>query len=268
MQIRVVKKMTFEKFIKKMSEWVAAVVVFFLAGGMYLSQKGFVWDNGEIVFVGNAKAQEQMIEYQPPVIPDNFVLPDEHSVGKADAPVVLYEYSSFGCSHCADFHNETLPKLKKKYAEKGLLRVVYVPFPIDKISMDAALLAECVPADKYFDFVDLLYKRQREWLLSRNSLDVLAKFAKLNGVGAEKIDGCLKNDEVAREILANRQTGITQLGIQGTPSFVLSHEGKSELISGVRSYEEFKELISSKLPHNETTEAKKIDGMATVKTTE
>ena len=45
----------------------------------------------------------------------------------------------------------------------------------------------------------------------------------------------------------NRQNGITQIGIQGTPSFVISHNGKSELISGAQSFENMSKIIDQKL---------------------
>ena len=238
--------MKFERIIKNLSSLVAAIVIFFMAGGMYLSSKGFeMTEDGNIVLVRPAAAQENLADL--PDIPDNFVLPDEHSLGNKNAPVTLYEYSSFGCSHCSDFHLHTLPKLKENFVDKGLLRVVFVPFPIDKESMNAALLAECVDEDKYFPFVDVLFKKQREWGLSRNPDKVLKQYAALSGLSQEKAELCLKNDDNAREILSNRQNGISQLGIQGTPSFVISSQGKSEMLPGVHSYESFTSLIEDRL---------------------
>ena len=113
--------------------------------------------------------------------------------------------------------------------------------------MNAALLAECVDEDKYFPFVDVLFKKQREWGLSRNPDKVLKQYAALSGLSQEKAELCLKNDDNAREILSNRQNGISQLGIQGTPSFVISSQGKSEMLPGVHSYESFAALIEDRL---------------------
>lgn len=239
--------MKLEKIIKDVSSFIAAVVIFLMAGGMYLSAKGFeMLDDGSIVLMNQAYAQENAAKEQP-VIPDNYVFPSEHSEGSADAPVTLYEYSSFGCSHCADFHLNTLPLLKEKYVKEGKLRLVFVPFPIDRDSMSAALLGECMPADKYMAFADLMFKKQREWGLSRNPEKVLKQYAALSGLNSSKAEACLHNDDVAREILLNRQNGITQLGIQGTPSFVVSHKGKNELLGGAMTFENISRIIDSKL---------------------
>ena len=235
--------MKFEKFIKNTSAFVAAMVVFFLVGGFYLSMKGFVMNpDGSIVLMPQAMAKDAV-----QTIPDNIVLPEEHVIGSKNAPVTIYEYSSFGCYHCADFHLDVLPELKKEFVDKGVLKVVFVPFPIDKASMDAALLAECMPKDKYFAFVDLLFKKQREWGLARNPQKVLKQYAALSGINSEKADICLNNDDEAREILMNRQNGISQLGIQGTPSFVISYKGQNELIPGMQSLESFSNIIKQKI---------------------
>ncbi len=235
--------MKFEKFIKNTSAFVAAMAVFFLVGGFYLSMKGFVMNpDGSIVLMPQAMAKDAV-----QTIPDNIVLPEEHVIGSKNAPVTIYEYSSFGCYHCADFHLDVLPELKKEFVDKGVLKVVFVPFPIDKASMDAALLAECMPKDKYFAFVDLLFKKQREWGLARNPQKVLKQYAALSGINSEKADICLNNDDEAREILMNRQNGISQLGIQGTPSFVISYKGQNELIPGMQSFESFSNIIKQKI---------------------
>ncbi len=239
--------MNFENIIKKISSFIAAVAVFFIAAGMYLSWKGFVMtDGGEIVLVKSAQAQDLALPDKLDV-PANYVMPDEHSLGKANAPVTLYEYSSFGCFHCADFHLDTLPLLKEKYIDKGLLRLVFVAFPIDKASMDGALLAECVAPDKYFPFVEVLFEKQRDWSLSRNPQKVLMQYAALSGLGQEKAKACLKNDENAREILTNRQNGVTQMKIQGTPSFVIKSKDGFEILQGAQSFETFDDVLQQKI---------------------
>lgn len=240
--------MNFENVIRKISATVAGFIIFFVAAGMYLSLKGFVMnEKGELVLVRAANAAEGAPAPEPVQIPDNYIMPDGHVIGKADAPLALYEYSSFGCFHCADFHLVTMPKIKKNFIDKGLLKLVFVPFPIDRASMNATLLSECVDKEKYFAFVDVLFKKQREWGLSRNPDKVLMQYAALSGLNPEKATACLKNDDNAREILLNRQNGVTQLGIQGTPSFVLHSKEGFEILQGAQSYEKFEELFNQKL---------------------
>lgn len=239
--------MKFENIIKKFSAFVAAFVVFFLAGGMYLSLKGFALnDSGELVLVKTAQAQEVIPGFTPK-IPANLIMPEGRSIGSAEAPITLYEYSSMGCYHCADFHLKTLPELKKEFIDKGVLRVVFVDFPIDKSSMMASMVAHCIPQDKYFDFVALLFKNQREWGMSRTPEKYLVQYASLNGITPSKATECMKDDEAAKSILENRQNAITQLGIQGTPSFIISYKSGRELLQGAPSMDTFRAAFAKKL---------------------
>ena len=240
--------MKFENIVKSISSTLAAIMVYLIAAGMYLSFKGFVFENGEITLATPAQAQE--IVQQGKELPADMALPENHIMGQKNAPITIYEYSSFGCFHCADFHLQTLPELKKKYIDKGLVKLSFVPFPIDKPSMSAALLAECVAPQKYFSFAEVLFKKQRDWGLSRNPENVLRQYAALSGVGADRAEACLHNDDKARDILEIRQDGITQLGIQGTPSFVIADKNGKQLYSGIMSLAKFEEIIAQKLPQN------------------
>lgn len=236
----------FEKIIKRLSATVAGVIVFILASGMYLSMKGFQQDeNGNFVLVKKAVAEETQQEVKK--IPLNFGFPQEHVLGDKNAKVTLYEYSSFGCTHCADFHLEVLPEIVKEYVDTGKIKVSFVPFPLEKNSMDAALLAECVDADKYFAFVDVLFKKQRDWGLSFNPQKILLQYASMSGLAKDKAEACLRNDITAAMILQNRKDGIEKLGLQGTPTFFIVSDKKIDAIFGIKSLEDFKKNIDAQL---------------------
>ncbi len=240
--------MTFEQIIKKISATISGIVVFLMAGFFYLNAKGFDWDEqGNFILMNQAIAAENEAMPQKE-IPLNYAFPQDHVLGEAEAPVTLYEYSSFGCFHCADFHLEVLPQIKKEYIDKGLVKLAFVPLPLDKNSMDAALLAECVAQDKYFEFINVLFKKQRDWQMAFNPQKVLTQYAALSGVGNEKVAACLKNDKIAERILKDRQAGLSDLGISGTPSFVVSSAKENKLIPGFMPFEAFKQEIEAQLP--------------------
>ncbi len=242
--------MTFEQIIKKVSATVSAIAVFLMVGFLYLNAKGFDWDeNGNFVLVNQAMAAENEVSPQKD-IPLDYAFPQDHVLGENTAPVVLYEYSSFGCFHCADFHLEVLPQIKQEYIDKGLVKLVFVPLPLDKNSMDAALLSECVEQDKYFEFINVLFKKQRDWQMAFNPQKVLTQYAALSGVGNEKASACLKDDKTAARILKDRQSGLSDLGISGTPSFVVSSAKANKLIPGLVSLEAFKSEIDAHLPES------------------
>ena len=79
----------------------------------------------------------------------------DRSLGKADAPVVMIEYASATCPHCAEFHEKLLPQIKTEYIDTGKVRFIFREFPLDQLALGAFMLARCVPEDKYFAKLDL-----------------------------------------------------------------------------------------------------------------
>ena len=236
----------FEKIVGKISAILSLVIVWSLVCGFYLSFKGFEYDNNGGFILKNANASEKE-DIVHEVVPLNFAFPQDHVLGNKNAPITIYEYSSFGCFHCAEFHVEVLPQIKEKYVDTNKVKLVFVPLPTDKNSMDAALLAECVGDDKYFEFIDLLFKKQRDWTLAFSPLKVLKQYSALSGVDKERAEKCLKNDEVATSILKDRQDALLMLKIKGTPSFVISSKKDNTLVSGYKGFEDFAKLIDEEL---------------------
>lgn len=237
--------MSFENVIAKISQIAAAAVIFLIANGFYLSQKGFSWIDGGFVLVSNAQAKEVLPDTMSSLVKAEFDVPDARVLGDKNAPITIYEFSSLGCSHCADFHLSVLPELEKNYINEGKLKLVFADFPIDAKSMQASMLAKCMPEDKYFDFIKLLFKKQMTWGMSFKSEKLLTSYAEMEGLSAEKAAACLKDDAIAKEIMYTRQQGMEKLQIQGTPSFLIKKGNKQELLHGLPSYEKIQEILNN-----------------------
>lgn len=234
--------MKLENFIKKCSSIAAGLVVFFLAFGFYMSLKGYVMNpDGSIVLVNEAQASEK-VGADGKIAP-NLLIPWGPQLGSNSAKVTIYEFSSFGCYHCAQFQLKTLPKIQENYINKGLVRLVFDDFPLDKNSMQASLLAHCFSGNKFFRVADMLFEKQNEWGRSSKPKEIFLKYAYLNGLRAEDAEKCLTDKEKAEEIMAVRQFGIANLGISGTPTFVISSTKGREIIFGAPNYETFDALI-------------------------
>src|SRR5215218_7897862 len=79
------------------------------------------------------------------------------ALGPADAKVTIVEYASMTCSHCAAFHNETFPELKKRYIDTGKVRFILREFPLDPLATAGFMLARCDGESKYYPVTDLLF---------------------------------------------------------------------------------------------------------------
>ena len=85
-------------------------------------------------------------------------------IGREDAPIQVAEYYSMTCGHCADFHNNTFPKVKAKLIDEGIVRFEMRPFPLDGLALRAHALVRAVPESKFFALVKMLLAKQPVWV--------------------------------------------------------------------------------------------------------
>jgi len=169
----------------------------------------------------------------------------EMSMGPDNAPVTMIEYSSLGCPHCAAFHRDTLPKIKKEYIDTGKVKLVFKDFPLSfhEQAMPAALAAECAGEQgNYWEMHDKLFGEQSRWVDNPKADDVLKQFADELGLDTKQFNECYDSRKYEDEINADMQEGIAA-GVQGTPAFFIN----GQFISGAQPFEVFKQIIDQML---------------------
>lgn len=210
-------------------------VVFVLRGG-----------SGEnIVQSSVAKPQEKVItknlsESRRKVLKEQ---EGDMSLGSRNAPVLMIEYASLSCPHCADFAQNVLPRLEEAYINKGRLRYVFRDFPHTEPGFRAALLAHCGGEDKFFGFVKVLFGSQDKWALSDKSAVILANIAKLGGIEQKQFDECMANKALEEKVLKSKSDGINVLGIEGVPAIFIN----GNLYDGGKDFESVGKFIESQL---------------------
>jgi protein-disulfide isomerase len=161
------------------------------------------------------------------------VQPGDHVLGDPKAPITLIEYASFTCPHCAHFHTEILPELKKKWIDTGKVKFVYRDFPLDQVAAKAAQIAECAGNDRYFGVIDLIFRGQPQWATGADPIAELAKPLRIAGLGDKEIKECLANEAKANEVIADYKGGEA-LGVNSTPTLFID----GQLYRGARSLDE------------------------------
>lgn len=165
-------------------------------------------------------------------------------LGQADAPVTIVEYSSLTCPHCGAFHRDTLPKLKKQYIDEGLVKIYFRPFPFDPYATAGAMLAQCVAPKARVNFLDILFKRQQQWIQSEKPMDALLAFARQAGLSEADFVVCLKDEAKLEGIRQMQSAAAEELGVRSTPTFFIN----GEKLEGNRGLDEFDKRIKPKLP--------------------
>jgi protein-disulfide isomerase len=150
-------------------------------------------------------------------------------LGKPNAPITVQEFVSLTCSHCADFYNNILPELEKKYVETGKVRFILRDFPLDGVSLKAAAIARCMPEDQYYPFVKMLYKSQAAWAFNTDPEKVLIQYAKLGGLAEDKAKACVADSGMQDAIIAERTDAQQKYNVDATPTFVVNDDGANKL---------------------------------------
>lgn len=174
-----------------------------------------------------------------------------YAMGNPEAPVKIKEYASLSCPHCAEFHTGTLPQVKKELIDTGKVYFEFVNFPLNASAMDGALIALCMPEERYNQFISFLFEQQQTWAFDQNYRNILKQNAKLLGASEEKLDACLADEKKKADIVAGMQAAQEKHNIQSTPSFVINDK---ETISGDMNFEAFKKKIEEHLPQEKVAQ--------------
>ena len=169
--------------------------------------------------VGAAVAQAPKPETTFESVP---VTATDKVLGRAGAPVTIVEYASFTCPHCAHFHADILPQLKKTYIDTGKARLVYRDFPLDRYALAASVVARCAARDRYFGMVDLLYREQPRWSGAKNPMAALTGLAMLAGISKKKLEACFKDEGLQKAVLQQRLTASQKFNVTSTPTLIIN----------------------------------------------
>jgi protein-disulfide isomerase len=163
----------------------------------------------------------------------------ELALGSNDAKVIIVEYASMTCGHCATFHTTVFPELKKKYIDTGKVRFVLREFPLDNLAAAASMLARCAGGDKTYPLVGVLFEKQNEWVVRGNPVPNLFEIAKQAGFTQESFDKCLTDQKLLEQISAVRTRASERFGVSSTPTFFVN--GKR--LSGGTALADFDQAI-------------------------
>ena len=171
---------------------------------------------------------------------------DDRILGSVDAPITIIEYSSLTCPHCAAFHADALPQIKETWIADGRVRLVYRHFPLDAAALRAAAVANCIEGERYFGFLDLLFKGQQRWAKSADPIKALGQLARLAGLSQEKFEVCVNDEAEMDRILLRRQDGVKTYGVQSTPTLIVN----GTKVDGARSFEHLEKIFEKIVPES------------------
>lgn len=172
------------------------------------------------------------------------MLLEDRVLGDPNAPITIIEYASLTCSHCATFHKNTMPRLKREWLDKGRAKLLYRDFALDKNAVTAAVIARCAPEDLYFRLLSVFFSRQSSWARMEDPIPVLAQIAGSRGLSRADIDACLGDGDLVDGVLQARLVGQSQHGVNSTPTFIIGER----VVHGALSFTDFDAVLRSMKP--------------------
>lgn len=155
------------------------------------------------------------------------VSPDDRTIGNPKAPITMLEYAAPTCPHCARFATTVMPRIKQEYIDTGKVFYIFRTFPLSATDGAVEGIARvCLPADKYFQFLDLMFRNQPKWDPDGYQISdvggAIKQMAKLMGVTPEQADRCMTDAKEQQRINQVSQDAINRYNIAGTPTFVIN----------------------------------------------
>ena len=145
--------------------------------------------------------------------------------GNIDAKITIIAYESLTCSHCANFHKEVYPQLKKEYIDTGLAKIEFRHFPLDIAALNASKISQCKDGQN-LEILESLYSNQQAWVKGKTIEEVnsnLKKFIENEGFKID-FDKCINNKEIEDFVLNDRIEGSKKFEINSTPTIIINNK--------------------------------------------
>lgn len=173
------------------------------------------------------------------------------SLGRADAPVTIIEFSDFECPFCQRFSKSTLPEIKRDYVDTGKVRYVFLDFPLEQMhakARKAGEAAHCAAEQgKFWEMHDLLFEQTANLDLRK-----YPENAKQLNLDVAKFDQCLGSGRQSAKINGGLASGRAA-GISATPSFIITKTDGGDIvtggviITGAQPYDRYRQVIEQAL---------------------
>ena len=147
------------------------------------------------------------------------------TVGNKDAKITIIAFESLTCSHCANFHKNVFPEIKKEFINTGIAKIEFRHFPLDIAAFNASKVSQC-KNDGNSDILESLYSNQQKWGKGSSIEEAnknLKKFLKSEGFSID-FDTCINNKEIEDFVLNDRIDGAKNFKVNATPTIIINKE--------------------------------------------
>ena len=145
--------------------------------------------------------------------------------GKENAKITIIAYESLTCSHCADFHKNIYPQLKKDFIDPGLVKIEFRHFPLDAAAFNASKIAQCNQLQS-LEILENLYVNQQDWVKGKTVIELnenLKKFIEKKGYKID-FEKCINDKKIEDFVLNDRIEGAKKFKVNSTPTIIINNK--------------------------------------------
>lgn len=162
------------------------------------------------------------------------------SLGNADAPVLIEEYSDFQCSICRRYVTTLKDDVNAAFVDTGMVQVKFHHYiKYGEESILAGQAAECANEQgKFWEYHRTLYDNQKG--INRGSFtnESLMMFAEQLELDTVAFETCLTSGKYREKVENDTETGKKR-GVTTTPTFVVN----GKVVGNLTSVDLFREVI-------------------------
>ena len=147
------------------------------------------------------------------------------AIGNIDAKITIIAFESLTCSHCADFHKDVYPQLKKEYIDTGLAKIEFRHFPLDKAAFNASKVSQC-KNDGDSTILNSLFANQQKWVKGNSVEEAnenIKSFLYKEGFDID-FEKCVNNKEIEDFVLNDRIDGVKRFKVNATPTIIINNK--------------------------------------------
>lgn len=189
-----------------------------------------------------AGEEGSLLETPPGLEIDVNKVMEDRAIGNPQAPVVIIEYASMTCPHCAHFHKTIFPEVKARLIETGKVLFIFREFPLDGTATKASMMARCADPAKFFDLIEVIFHNQDRWIKADDPIKALTQYAVLAGMDDTQVNLCVNNAELENALLGKINEAQKRYSLVQTPTFIFN--GGEEKFSGAKTIEEFEAAVA------------------------
>jgi len=228
----------------KRSHFFSALSVVTFFAGIFIGY--VIWGTGMFSKPGSGSGNASQANgpvVEAPTVEPKFVRHDIpvkgfYSIGPADAPITIVEFSDYQCPYCRRWHQQVYEPLLTAYP--GKIKFVYRNLPLISIHPDAQAAAEAAMCAGEQN----VYWQYHDKLFSGDTLGngAYAQYAQDLNLNMTAFGSCLKDHKYLTAIQTDSDFAL-KLGVQATPTFYLN----GIEIVGAQSLGFFKQMIDQEL---------------------